>query len=460
MEGIDVALAAGAVPLALYSIGDDAWPSSACIGSLVAARALWSIRAAPRFCAACFFLLGSLACMVELMRVRTWRGGEGLLIALAAEALSATCATWRSLGLSAAERAVTLPALLFACADALSLPFRDVAVDAASRGAAEEGLDAARALAGAAALSAVCTAAALAAGVRERLSAESRSIFVGLLALGSAFLFANWLRPRTRGGEIAWALRTVVGWASIFLPWVAASLLLIALPRGDSFESTILLRKVYHIVVAVAVVAPLAIARDAQGPVSAVLAAGLLALTLAEAFRALECAPIALRDAFHVRVSRHLDSRDDRSFVLSHLYLVAGVAVPLWLEATTLSSRVLDGRSVIRSIAAPLALGIGDAAAAIGGVLARRVGLAVPWAALFGGPRDSPGKTMAGTLFYALSVIFSGYFCVSALSLPVDTVTAVSIVASAAVGAAVEVLAGDADNAIVPIYAWVSARII
>ena len=461
IEGIDVFLASYAVPLAQYVTGNNAWRSSSTVGSVIAAQALWKAGGWVRRIISILCVINAIVCSIYVARASIL-GGEGyeaIALALFASALSSQCAHWRELQLSDAERAVIIPTLVFAAADILNISLHAAAVVEATdttRGSADEDADAARAFAGASALCALCTAFALAMGARERLSAEVRTALVGGLAAVPAALAAQWLRPRVVGGEIAWALRTAAAWPTLLLTWASAASLLIFLPAGNSREATVALRKVYHIVVAAAVALPLAASQTTRGPIAAALAGGVFALTITESFRALDGAPTSIRAALHDRVARHSDARDARVFILPHLYLIAGIATPLWLEGGRVNRGEESSRAILRVITAPLALGIGDAAAAVIGLAARRRGISLPWAFITGsGNRDAPGKTFVGSLAYVVTVTIVGRMCLG----DVDEATIRALFISALVGASVEVLVGDADNVVVPIYAWAAAAL-
>ena len=332
---LEFLLACGAVPLAQYVADDTAWRGAAFIGGLSAAVTLWrgaggvvvdGRRLTCILCAAGVALVYGAAAVFA----STQRDVEAVVLALIAWLIASQCAQWLELGLSAAELAVAVPALVFSAADAvmqsaLLLPFAsdDNISDA----------DVARALAGAASLCALSSATALAVGVRQWLSAGARTALIVAFAATAVSITC----PRTAGGEqvVAWALRLLIDWHALFLAWVAALCALIFLPAGESREATVALRKVYHLVVAAAVAVPLAAyqSRDARGAVAAALAVGVFAFTLLEAFRALDGAPATVRAALHERVKRHADVREGkRAFLLPHLYLIAGVAAPLWLE--------------------------------------------------------------------------------------------------------------------------------
>jgi dolichol kinase len=86
----------------------------------------------------------------------------------------------------------------------------------------------------------------------------------------------------------------------------------------------------------------------------------------------------------HLFLNEFLDSKDSGTAILSHFYLLAGCASPLWLE----------GRSEILSYMGILALGIGDALASI---IGRRWGR-LRWSTAL-------GKTVEGSVAFFASVL-------------------------------------------------------
>ena len=133
---------------------------------------------------------------------------------------------------------------------------------------------------------------------------------------------------------------------------------------------------------------------------------------------------------------------------------------------------------LLESLSGVLALGVGDAAAAVAGTLAahaRGKAACLPWAdvaaAWAGRPeRGASGVTVLGTAAFALSVAAVGWGVVAACAQPggaaaggaawggLEAQAWGALLASAAVGAGVEAGTGAVDNAVVPIYAWAAVR--
>lgn len=133
----------------------------------------------------------------------------------------------------------------------------------------------------------------------------------------------------------------------------------------------------------------------------------------------------------HLFLNEFLDSKDSGTAILSHFYLLAGCASPLWLE----------GRSEILSAFGVISLGIGDALASIVG---RRLGH-VRWS-------TSSGKTVEGSVAFFASVLFSSIvFWAFGL---IATFNMVPFAVTTALVTLLEAFSAQNDNLILPIYGW------
>ncbi|WVQ78617.1 hypothetical protein IAT38_000703 [Cryptococcus sp. DSM 104549] len=133
----------------------------------------------------------------------------------------------------------------------------------------------------------------------------------------------------------------------------------------------------------------------------------------------------------HLFLNEFLDHKDSGTAILSHFYLLAGCASPLWFE----------GPSEILSYFGVFSLGIGDALASIVG---RKIGQ-VRWCTAF-------GKTVEGSVAFFLSVLLS-----SALMWAfgvVDSYKPIPYVITTALATLLEAFSAQNDNLILPMFGW------
>ncbi|WVW82713.1 hypothetical protein I302_104724 [Kwoniella bestiolae CBS 10118] len=133
----------------------------------------------------------------------------------------------------------------------------------------------------------------------------------------------------------------------------------------------------------------------------------------------------------HLFLNEFLDHKDSGTAILSHFYLLAGCASPLWLE----------GPSEILCYFGVLSLGIGDALASIVG---RKIGR-LRWT-------TSSGKTVEGSVAFLLSMLA----CSGALWLVgvVDTFRPTPYIITTTLATLLEAFSDQNDNLILPMYGW------
>jgi dolichol kinase len=153
------------------------------------------------------------------------------------------------------------------------------------------------------------------------------------------------------------------------------------------------------------------------------------AFTFAEYVRYFALWPLGA--SVHLFLNEFIDHKDSGTAILSHFYLLAGCATPLWLE----------GPSPILAFFGVLALGIGDAVASIVG---RKIGYA----------RWSPasGKTVEGSAAFLASVVASAvlmYFVGA-----VDEFAFVQFVTTTVLVTLMEAFSAQNDNLVLPVYGW------
>lgn len=468
---MDFLISLAATPTILSVTGDSAGAAASFASSLTLLCAALgaALRARPilRFLLRAAALLAALAAATPLVfflySKRASSAAPDVFLALCAGVGAVVVDAMLVRAISApAERAAVAHVGVFALRSALINVMNDARGGAGSRAVTDAALGAssARALAGAAVF--VAAGAALLARARVK-DARTRALALAAVVAASLIPFhvpllacATWVP-----GAVASRPLTV-------LLWCAACLALLPLPAARDAAGIVRARKVYHFAFACMVVGPLLISfrRGAVGVgasssaadvsfVCAALAGALLGFVLLEAVRVLDVLPPRVSALVRERLHRHADARDKaRGVLLPHIALVAGSLFPLLAaEMVPAVGNATRGLQLVRLIAAPVAVGVGDAMAAIVGLWSVRAGVARPWV-------GSKGKTVNGTAAFAISVLGVHVAILAALGgggAALTSRTFMAAAASAVAGAAAEVLSGDVDNIVVPCAAWAAA---
>lgn len=258
-----------------------------------------------------------------------------------------------------------------------------------------------------------------------------RSATVLLVGTQALVVFTEFVVLRTVVGEEpiqwmlaqAWAAR---GWCAF---WVACILGLVwATPPLSAHLPKIVTRKLFH-VVASAMFLPAAV--SVPSFLGLACAVALQAMVAVEILRARRVG--ALGRAVDAYMTRFADSRD-AGLILTHMYLLLGCALPLWLGASAASPWTLA-----LSTAGIVGVGLGDAASATVG---RLMG-AWRWWFL-------PSKTLEGTVAGAAAMAVSFWL------LGCGAVTAVVV---ATLLSFFETATRVIDNLTVPVYAICLVRV-
>lgn len=139
-----------------------------------------------------------------------------------------------------------------------------------------------------------------------------------------------------------------------------------------------------------------------------------------------------------------LDEKDHGALILSHIYLLVGVASPLWLTPCPLGEMSIgqwpaSPRSVLPLLSGVLAVGLGDTAASVGGTyMGRR-----KWA----GTKKTVEGSLCGVAAQMVGVAGLAGAGVVAMTFPAwgRLVVAVGLVA------AIEALTDQVDNIVLPL---------
>lgn len=258
--------------------------------------------------------------------------------------------------------------------------------------------------------------------------------------------------------------------AAIVAYWLAtlpAALWLIGRIRRSGALRRIEVRKLFH-ALALLLFVPALIAR----PHFLALAYGVALCVglLVECTRALRVAQLG--DTIEAYMRQFTDDRDDAGAgaITTHLYLLIGCAAPLWLHVGLGGGGQrwaggAGGVAQLLPMCGLLAIGVGDAAAAIVG---NRLARTHRW-------RPHSGRSVEGSLAMLLSMVVAGGAALGAISLTSDAALVGSEVVAAALGGAeegyglgrgagvaaalltttlLEALTDQIDNLVIPLHAY------
>lgn len=262
----------------------------------------------------------------------------------------------------------------------------------------------------------------------------------------------------------------------------------------------LLLRKLFHAAAVAMFAPPLLLHLMTGGPqyrlfLALALAVATKVMVVLELLRALRPPPTWLWAGVHRYLTRYTDARDSGVFIITHLLLIVGCALPVWLDALVMQQQQQKGGDTWRAISPPLALGlplagvlslgVGDACAALCGITAVSLGEGHSWGGLVSGistaltgrrpaePPSWPGakKTVEGTAAFIISVLVAmaglqaaanwlsgtthSTFSSSSLGSPQAWA---AFAAAVAVTSLVETFTGALDNLTLPLVLWLGVR--
>ncbi|XP_045600104.2 dolichol kinase isoform X1 [Procambarus clarkii] len=208
--------------------------------------------------------------------------------------------------------------------------------------------------------------------------------------------------------------------------------------RRRKILATTVVRKIYHIII-ILVFTPGLLLEPAFTHLAAV--AAVMFCLLLELTRVKKIEPIAsvVSQAF----SAFLDEKDQGTLILSHIYLLAGVASPLWLSPCALGrmkeESSMSPGSVLPLLAGVLAVGVGDTAASVGGTY-------------FGRKRWSgTQKTVEGSICGVVAQLVVVLALVGMNMVDMCLATWGRLLVSASLTAVVEALTDQVDNIVLPL---------
>ncbi|CEM15009.1 unnamed protein product [Vitrella brassicaformis CCMP3155] len=194
----------------------------------------------------------------------------------------------------------------------------------------------------------------------------------------------------------------------------------------------VILRKLFHVLAAVLFLPPIQM-KEVEFLGLALFVAFILFLVV-ETCRATEV--IGIGPILQQFVDRYLDDRDSNGLVLTHIYLLTGCAMPIWLEA--IASEAGASPSALRASLGILTVAVGDAAAAVIGVTVGRIRW---WGSI---------KSVEGTLAFAL--VGSIVAVTSGLATIQNTAELHLLRVCLLLTAVVETFTADVDNVILPVF--------
>ncbi|XP_062501238.1 dolichol kinase-like isoform X2 [Corticium candelabrum] len=201
---------------------------------------------------------------------------------------------------------------------------------------------------------------------------------------------------------------------------------------NEEFMPIIVVRKLFHFIASAVFVTGL------LGDVTLLHVSCTAALTifiLIEVVRSCRLWPIG--ETLHYYMSCLTDSRDSGHVILTHIYLLVGLALPIWLVPST-----RKGPFKLAMYAGVLSLGVGDSFASIFGKwLGRR-----KW------PNST--KSLEGTLACMMGqIVAAGIVCSLDSQIVLEnTMQAIRIVVSLVLGSLLEGMTVQIDNLVLPLY--------
>jgi dolichol kinase len=142
----------------------------------------------------------------------------------------------------------------------------------------------------------------------------------------------------------------------------------------------LIVRKAFHILVFLMLAPALCLGPRTATFLCLALAVASKTLLLLELMRAFRMPPTLVSWAIDGYMHAFTDDRDSGLFVLTHLYLLLGCAVPVWIAAPAAPAVTAPGAAWgVGAFAGLLGLGVGDALAAVAGIAASTLGRAHRW---------------------------------------------------------------------------------
>lgn len=267
--------------------------------------------------------------------------------------------------------------------------------------------------------------------------------FYEAAAGAGVLLLAGWLSTLLKANAFYWAvtfIQSKLHKTGLVLSWiccVAASLRVVTWRRQESPNNSqdklprIIIRKSFHFIASIVFITGLV------GDTTLLHVACTVALAsfiLVEVIRSYRLWPAG--DILHDYMSCLIDDRDSGRVILTHIYLLVGLAIPVWLIPNT------NGAFKIAMYSGVLSLGIGDSFASIIGKQLGQIKL------------PNSEKTLEGTVAGMIGqIVMAGvlYFLDPEIVLR-NTTQAICIIVSLVFGSFLEAVTLQIDNLVLPLY--------
>lgn len=229
----------------------------------------------------------------------------------------------------------------------------------------------------------------------------------------------------------------------------------------------LVVRKLFHLAAALMFIPPVLLAPQSLHFSGLAFAVAVKVLVTVELARALRIPPFG--GHIHSYMTQYTDHRDAGVFVLTHLYLLLGCAVPVWMVNAAAHHTPHTTHATLLALAGVMGLGLGDAFAAIVGIFSQAAGKAHRWgdvlARLPGGapqPHTPPlwaRKTVQGSAGCAVAIAV-GFILSSVLMRSHITLADALVFGCLGVCVALlETFCCTIDNIVVPLYTYICADI-
>ena len=282
----------------------------------------------------------------------------------------------------------------------------------------------------------------------------SQAFLLSLVAAVMSLLSLDKISTRALALELANNLKTLeekfltvestlVNLLTLWAGLVLVSVAVVGLYHARGWQVTTSTRKIFHLAIVLVFLSGLA-----WSPLLLLLASyGLLVVMVGlETIRVSRLFP-PVSDFLTARLRRFTDEKDSGSLILTNIYLLAGMSLPLWLDpGLTLSSPHHSQPAHFSLYCGLLAVGVFDTVAAVVGSSLGRT----RW-------RQSSGRTLEGSLaglFATITAVFLLWRLVG-VSLP----STANILISAGLVMLVEALSCQVDNLSLPLVMLISTNV-
>jgi dolichol kinase len=218
-------------------------------------------------------------------------------------------------------------------------------------------------------------------------------------------------------------------------------------PGATDSQANLLLRKFFHVAALVMFLPPLC--WGTQDFMQLAFACAFKVLAILELCRSLRVNPQSWVFRIDSFMARYVDDRDRGPFILSHLYLIAGCALPVWMQRTS------QPKTCARIVAGIAAVAAGDAAAALVGIGFACRGSAKTWDTVLrlvdphrqSWPQCVERKSVQGTIAAIAAILGTTVISCGDIS--------TTVIGASVMTACIETFTGSSDNIALPLWMWI-----